>query len=183
MKTAAGFLMAAVTVGGASAFADGEASVTWRIPPPPTLRACERWFAAKGSELVKRAQRRMNDGTAVYAPQAGDWYEATWLRDYVMMLEGELVPTQHMAGATEVFLKAISPDGQSCDCVKFDGAVMRRPGYDTCGENPVLDGYPYVVSLVYETWRQTGDRRWLASDVFAKLRLALAAMPRKDGLP
>lgn len=151
--------------------------------PTTALEPCERWFAAKGGELIKRAQRQMNDGTVVYAPQGGDWYKATWLRDYVMMLEGELVPTQHMAGAAEVFLKAISADGQSCDCVKFNGAVMRRPGYDTIGENPVLDGYPYVVSLVYETWRQTGDRRWLASDVFAKLRLALAAMPRKDGLP
>lgn len=148
-----------------------------------TLEECEKWFAEKGVTMIQGAARKMNDGTVVYAPQVGDWYKATWLRDYVMMLEGELVPTQNMAAAAEVFLKAVSPEGESCDCVKFDGTVMRRPGYDTVGENPVLDGYPYLVSLVYETWRQTGDAHWISDSVMALLVKVLARMPRRNGLP
>lgn len=148
-----------------------------------TLTDYVAWFEKKGAEMVRGASRTMSDGRTVYAPQAGNWYRAAWLRDYVMTLEGGLVPKAHQAAIADLFLSAVSPAGEGVDCIKFDGTICRRPGYDKAGAKPVMDGYTYVTSLIYETWRQTGNKKWLKKEVLDTLARMLDAMPHVDGLP
>jgi len=145
-----------------------------------SLEECAAWFETCGVDLAQGARRHMTNGTniAVYQPQKGAWYDATWLRDYVMMLEGRLIPKADMNPIAELFLSKVAPNGDSFDCIRYSGEVMWKPGYNECGENPVLDGYPYMTSLIYETWRQTGDSRWLGRRVLDTLAKCLAAMPR-----
>ncbi len=126
-----------------------------------TLQELSCWLEKTGGEMIGKAARKMHDGRIVYAPQVGDWYKAAWLRDYVMMLEGGLVPKERQNAVAELFLSAVTPEGEGFDCIKFDGTVVRRPGYDTVGDKSVMDGYTYITTLIYETWRQTRDGKWL----------------------
>lgn len=54
--------------------------------------ACEARFAKLMKTVLPKAARRMVDGTQVYNPDAGKHYDATWLRDFTYMAEGETVP-------------------------------------------------------------------------------------------
>ena len=150
-----------------------------------TLQELSCWLEKTGGEMIGKAARKMHDGRIVYAPQVGDWYKAAWLRDYVMMLEGGLVPKERQNAVAELFLSAVTPEGEGFDCIKFDGTVVRRPGYDTVGDKSVMDGYTYITTLIYETWRQTRDGKWLRPEILDKLAQMLDAMPHdgKNGLP
>jgi len=143
----------------------------------PETTDAAAWLEAAGRKTILCAERQMADGTRVYAPQAGCKDKAFWLRDYVMMLEGGLVPKDRIVPCAKIFLGAVSPEGFGVDCVKFDGTPVYKPGYGTMGDNPVLDGSPYTVKLAYESWRATGEAYFLSEDVLRLLAKTLAAIP------
>ena len=162
---------AVLSLGGLSAFGAAD------------LDAAIGWLEAKGGEIVRKAERKMDDGRTVYAPQAGDWYKAAWLRDYAMTQAGGLIPKEHQNGVAELYLSAVTPEGDGFDCIKFDGSVMQRPGYNRISGKPVMDGYTYVTAVIYETWKQTGDAQWLKPEVLDTLAKMLDRMPHRNGLP
>lgn len=141
------------------------------------------WFRAAATNSLHHAERQMFDGTVVYVPQGTCKYEAFWLRDYEMMLEAGIIPTERVVPCAEIFLNAISARGEGVDCVKFNGTPIYKPGYGTMGENCVLDGCAYSVLVAYYSWKQTGDGRFITPerlDLYAKV---LSAIPHdSDGL-
>lgn len=139
------------------------------------------WLESAAADAMRAAERKMSDGSVVHVPQGCCKYEAFWLRDYVMMLEGRVVPRERIVPCAKIFLKAVSPEGFGVDCVKFDGTPVYKPGYGTMGANPVLDGCPYTVKLASESWKQTGDGFFLEPVTLDLLEKVLAAIPHAPG--
>ena len=131
-----------------------------------------------GRDLVPKARRQMVDGTCGYVPQAGNNYDAVWLRDYYYVLEAKLVPSADIVPLARVFLNAMSPEGYGVDCVRYDGKPIYKPGYGRWGEHAVADGPQFTVNVVYETWRQSGYATLLSSNVLDRLTLTLSTLPR-----
>ena len=145
-----------------------------------TLSEAKSWLETKVPEMITACRRTMNDGTAAYPPQVGSGYEAFWLRDYSYILEGgaSVIPHSELLAAVQVFLNGQRADGACVDCVKFDGTPIYMPGYGSMGENPVADGSQFAVSVVYLTWKETGDASLLSTNVLDKLVKAMDAVPR-----
>ena len=127
----------------------------------------------------------MDDGTAAFPPQVGIGYDAFWLRDYEYTLKGAVgaYTDEELVDACRLFIRSMRDDGAGVDCVRFNGAPIYRPGYDTMGEHPVADGSQFTVGVTYHTWRRTGDET-LLREVFDPLLRSMAAVPRRpdDGL-
>ena len=135
------------------------------------------WFRTAAAAALAHAERTMSDGTVVYAPQGQSKYDAFWLRDYEMMLEAGIVPSERIVPCAKVFLNAVSPQGEGVDCVRFDGTPVYSPGYGTMGEKAVLDGCAYTVLVACHSWRQTGDAWFLDGERLALYARVLAAIP------
>jgi hypothetical protein len=148
-------------------------------PPPATVPEAVAWMERAARETIRAAERRMDDGTPAFPPQVGTGYEAFWLRDFAYTLEGacEAYSDEELIGACRLFVRSVSADGAGVDCVRFDGTPVRRPGYDTMGENPVTDGGPFTVAVAWHTWRRTRDPALLA-EVLDPLVRTLEAVPR-----
>ena len=145
-----------------------------------TLAEAQAWLEAAAPKMIRDCRRTMQDGTAAYPPQVGSGYEAFWLRDYAYILEGgaAYIPRAELLAAAQVFLKAQRADGACVDCVKFDGTAIYMPGYGTMGENPVADGSPFTVAVVWLTWKQTGEAALVSTAVLDALVKAMDAVPR-----
>ncbi len=137
------------------------------------------WLEQKAGEMVRASRRTMGDGTAAFPPQVGAHYDAFWLRDFAYMLEGcrEVFSKQELREAALLFVRSQRADGAGVDCVKFDGTPIYKPGLGSLGENPVADGSPFTVSVVWHAWQQTGDRE-LVSQTVDRLVKAMQAVPR-----
>ena len=135
------------------------------------------WFWENATNSLRHAERKMADGTVVYVPQGTCKYEAFWLRDYEMMLEAGIVPSERIVPCAKIFLNAVSPRGEGVDCVKFDGTPVYKPGYGSMGENAVLDGCAYTVLVAAHSWRQTKDAWFLAPERLALYAKVLSAIP------
>ena len=145
------------------------------------------WFEKKGAELVNRAARTVTNGVelVVYRPQTSDFYDGTWLRDYEMMVEARLIDESRLRPCAKLFFDAVTPDGVGVDNIRYDGEVVFIPRQKPRRSiRPVLDGSVYTVCLIYETWKQTGDGRYLEPATLDKLAKCLAATPHdpKNGL-
>ncbi len=145
-----------------------------------SLAEAKNWLESKVPAMITACRRTMNDGTAAYPPQVGSGYEAFWLRDYSYILESgaACIPHPELLAAAQVFLNGQRADGACVDCVKFDGTPIYMPGYGSMGENPVADGSQFTVSVVYLTWKETGDVSLLSTNVLDKLVKAMNAVPR-----
>ena len=140
--------------------------------------ACEARFAKLMKTVLPKAARRMADGTQVYNPDAGKHYDATWLRDFTYMAEGETVPREDVVNEAMIFLNAVSKDFEGVDCVRHDGRPCFMPGGGRMGAKPVADGGPFTISLAYLAWKQSDDGRFLAVPTLDKLVRVFAAIPR-----
>lgn len=142
------------------------------------------WFESAARTALAHAERQMGDGTIVYAPSGTTKYQAFWLRDYEMMLEAEVIPKERLVACAKLFLNALAADGSGVDCLPFTGGAIYKPAWGKFGDNPVLDGGPYTVSVAYLSWKQSGDAFFLGEETLAKLAKTLGAIPHnaKTGL-
>jgi len=138
---------------------------------------CERRFEKLMDQVLPKAARRMADGTRVYNPDAGQQYNATWLRDFAYMAESGRVPTEDVVNEALLFLRSVSPQDEGVDCVWHDGRPCYKPGGGRMGEKPVADGCPFTVSVAYLAWRQSGDDRFVRSPVLDTLVRVFDATP------
>ena len=147
------------------------------------LEAARDWLEGAAKRTVAGAERRMDSGLAVYNPDVGGSYRATWLRDYAYMLEADAVPHDKVGGASRLFVAAVSTNGWGVDCIKYDGSPVYMPGYGTMGRLAVADGSPFTVAVAYLSWKVTEDSAWLKPDVLGKLERTMAAAPVREGSP
>lgn len=146
---------------------------------PASVEEAVTWLETKSKEMIRASRRTMQNGIAAFPPQAGGGYEAFWLRDFAYMLEGriEAFSDQELRDACLLFVDSTRADGAGVDCVKFDGTVVYRPGYDTMGENPVADGGPFTVDVAWHTCRRLQDRQ-LVIRIVDRLVKTMEAVPR-----
>ncbi|MBS0663223.1 MAG: hypothetical protein JSR48_08145 [Verrucomicrobia bacterium] len=153
------------------------------LPPPSVpvdnLARAIAWLAAEAHRVIRASAVPMHDGTLAFPPQVGIGYDAFWLRDYAYALEGSMASFSHeeLAAACRVFVRALRADGAAVDCVRFNGTPIYQPGYGTMGREPVLDGSPFTVSVAWQTFQRTHDRRLLL-EVLDPLVKTMDAMPR-----
>lgn len=123
------------------------------------VREATAWLEVEAHRIIRASVRTMEDGTAAFPPQVGIGYEAFWLRDYEYTLEGSIgsYSTKELTDAAGLFVRSVRADGAGADCVKFDGTPIYKPGYGTMGQEPVADGPPFTVAVVWHTWRHTKD--------------------------
>jgi len=141
------------------------------------------WLETQARRTIRASQRTMDSGVHAFPPQVGIGYEAFWLRDYAYMLEtcADAFTTDELIKACQVFVGAIREgDAASVDCVKFSGEPIYKPGYGSMGSKPVLDGSPFTVSVVWHTWKQTGEKQVLSDSLDALIRTMQAMSVNKE---
>lgn len=154
-----------------------------RFPARPREQM-EAWFDAEAKRIVAGCVKTTKDGIRVYEPDNSAYYGAAWLRDYVMMLEGDAVPHADIPACSRRFIEAVSSEGFGVDCIKHDGTVVYKPGYGRMGENPGVDGSMFTVSCAYLSWKLSGDASFIDAHTLEILRRAMSAIPHdpKTGL-
>ncbi len=149
------------------------------------VRESVRWLEGESRRIIRASLRRMDDGTAAFPPQVGIGYDAFWLRDYEYTLEGAIdaYTDEELVDACRLFIRSMRDDGAGVDCVRFSGAPIYKPGYDTMGEHPVADGSQFTVGVTFHTWKRTGDDA-LVGEMLDPLLRTMATVPRgpADGL-
>lgn len=137
-----------------------------------------KWLEKEAFRIIRASKRTMNDNTAAFPPQAGHGYEAFWLRDYEMTLEGavDAYSNKELKDACMLFVRSLRSDGAGVDCVKFDGTPIYMPGYGTMGENPVTDGSQFTVGVAWHTYHKTKDKQFLA-EIINDLIRTMNAVP------
>jgi hypothetical protein len=111
---------------------------------------------------------------AIHVPGGNMGYPAFWVRDAVMMLGADFVPTEEMEGWIRLMSStlrredwhvhsgAVVPAYAVPDHIKFDGRPIFYPGtYDDdskqggqrYGKYPPLDDHFYFITAVYEHWK------------------------------
>jgi hypothetical protein len=138
-----------------------------------------KWLEGESHRLIRAGKRTMEDGAAAFPPQVGIGYEAFWLRDFVYTLEGSIdsYSDKELLDASRLFIRSLRADGAGVDCVAFDGRPIYQPGYGTMGANPVADGSPFTVAVVWHTYRKTHDTAFL-KEVIDALVKTMKVVPR-----
>jgi|PlaIllAssembly_1097288.scaffolds.fasta_scaffold81181_2 hypothetical protein len=173
-------LVAALLLAG---IAPSLAAEVTKMPPPSepvaNLAQAVTWLEGEAHRIIRASAVPMNDGTLAFPPQVGIGYDAFWLRDYEYALEGSIqsFSDKELHDACRVFLKAIRTDGAAVDCVRFNGTPIYKPGYGSMGKEPVLDGPPFTVSVVWQTYRRTKDKSLLAASLDPLIK-TMNYMPR-----
>ncbi|MCC7494700.1 MAG: ThuA domain-containing protein [Fimbriimonadaceae bacterium] len=140
------------------------------------------WLRAKAQRMIRESRRVMADGTAAFPPQVGANYDAFWLRDFAYQLEGcpAAFSAAELRAAARLFVAHGVAAGAGVDCIAYDGRSIMKPGWGTMGEQPVADGGPFTVDVVWRTWRATADAD-LVRELWPGLLTVVAAIPRQAG--
>jgi GH15 family glucan-1,4-alpha-glucosidase len=138
-----------------------------------------QWLEGEAHRIIRSSAVPMRDGTMAFPPQVGIGYAAFWLRDYEYALEGssQSLSSKELTDACRVFVKALRKDGAAVDCVGFDGTPIYKPGYGSMGREPVLDGPPFTVSVVWQTYHRIRDKALLEESLEPLIK-TMNYMPR-----
>jgi hypothetical protein len=124
-----------------------------------------------------------HDGTVLFTPDGQGHYRALWTRDFAYMVEGagDLIDPAEIRAAILYLLRGQRADGCVPDRVQADGRPVYSAGaaHAPLGEPPT-DNAQFMVLLVHETVRRTGDLD-LARQSLPALRRALDHVPRSAG--
>jgi hypothetical protein len=181
VKAAAQFMFLAIGILGWAGV--GKAAEAAKMPPPSPLvtnmAEAVKWLEGEAHRIIRNSAVPMKDGTMAFPPQVGIGYAAFWLRDYEYALEGssQSLNSKELTDACRVFVKALRADGAAVDCVGFDGTPIYKPGYGSMGREPVLDGQPFTVSVVWQTYHRTQDKALLEESLDPLIK-TMNYMPR-----
>ena len=120
------------------------------------------------------------DGTILFTPDGQANYGALWTRDFGYMVENaiDLLDAGEVRAAIEYLLRGQRADGCIPDRVQVDGVAVYSAGpVDNPLGDPPTDNSQFVVSLVYDYVKRTGDHDF-ARQWFDALRRALDFTPR-----
>lgn len=120
------------------------------------------WLRAKALELETGSRRTATDGTTMYTPDGVGSYAAFWPRDFAYMVEGypEGIPIADIRAGIQYLMRAQRADGAMPDHVAASGNVQYCPGNDSCatfGPEPTADNSQFMVKVIHDYWRLTGD--------------------------
>ena len=141
------------------------------------------WLEAKSQQLVRQSRATMSDGTSGFEPAASGYYPAFWTRDYAYMVEGcpEAFTNTELTNACLTLVNAIGPyngvANTAVECIKPDGTVYHKPGWDTMGVNATADNSQFTVDIAWRTYQQTGDTA-LVNQTINKLVATMNSVPR-----
>lgn len=136
------------------------------------------WLQQRACELIRASATPMNNGVTAFPPQAGDHYNAFWLRDYAYQIEGcpEAFTKQELRDCCLTFVKALRNDGAGVDHIAFDGTPDYRP-MNNGSVNPVADGSQFTVDVAWRTHQQLKSVEFL-NQIVDPLVKTMNAAPR-----
>lgn len=116
------------------------------------------------------------EGVPVYSPDASGRFVGTWIRDFAYMVEGcpGAVPLGELTLVIETMLRGQMDDGTLPNKYMESGRFAYL--VKGCGSRPPTDNPQYLIRLVYEHWKQSGDLSLLACHKDA-LERALESLP------
>ena len=139
---------------------------------------------AECRRLLQGCRRTARDGTVVFTPDGQGHYGALWTRDFAYMVEGagDLLSLGAIEAAIRYLLAGQREDGTAPDRVQVDGVPVYSAG--PAGRPlgaPPTDNSQFLVKLVWSHWKLSENPQ-LAREALPKLRRAMDAVPRRDGL-
>ena len=141
------------------------------------------WLEAKSLQLVRQSQVTMFDGTSGFEPAASGYYPAFWTRDYAYMLEGcpEAFTNTELTNSCLTFVNNIGAyngtANTAIECIKPDGTVYHKPGWDTMGTNATADNSQFTVDIAWQTYQITKNTA-LVNQIINKLVATMNSVPR-----
>lgn len=140
----------------------------------PNVLEAGVWLEGKSLQLIRGSRVTMADGTAAFAPQAGNGYPYFYPRDYAYMLEGspEAFTDSELRNACLTFVNALRSDGAGVDHVCFDGT----PVYTNRATNPIADGSQFTVDVAWRTHQRLKDPA-LLQQIITPLVRTMQAVP------
>jgi hypothetical protein len=141
------------------------------------------WLEAKAQQLVRGSRATMPNGTLGFEPAASGYYPAFWTRDYAYMVEGcpEAFSSTELKNACLTLVNAIGTyngvANTSVECIKPDGTVYHKPGWDAMGTYATADNSQFTVDIAWRTYQQTGDVS-LVTQTINKLVATMNSVPR-----
>jgi hypothetical protein len=143
------------------------------------------WLEAKAQQLVRRSRVTMSDGTSGFEPAASGYYPAFWTRDYAYMIEGcpEAFTHTELKNACLTLVNAIGTyigvPNTAVECIKPNGTVYHKPGWDTMGTYATADNSQFTVDIAWRTYQITKDTT-LVNQTIDKLVATMNSVPRSS---
>jgi hypothetical protein len=143
------------------------------------------WLEAKAQQLVRGSRVTMPNGTSGFEPAASGFYPAFWTRDYAYMVEGcpEAFANDELKNACLTLVNAIGPyngvANTSVECIKPDGTVYHKPGWDAMGTNATADNSQFTVDIAWRTYKITKDTA-LVNQTVDRLVATMNSVPRSS---
>ena len=125
----------------------------------------------------------MFDGTSGFEPAASGYYPAFWTRDYAYMVEGcpEAFTNTELTNSCLTFVNNIGTyngtANTAIECIKPDGTVYHKPGWDTMGTNATADNSQFTVNIAWRTYQITKNTA-LVNQIIDKLVGTMNSVPR-----
>ncbi len=141
------------------------------------------WLEAKSQQLVRQSQVTMSNGTSGFEPAASGYYPAFWTRDYAYMVEGcpEAFTNTELTNSCLTFVNNIGAyngvANTAIECIKPDGTVYHKPGWDTMGTNATADNSQFTVDIAWRTYQVTKNTA-LVNQIIDKLQATMNSVPR-----
>lgn len=128
-----------------------------------------RRIAEEAGKLVNKCSLKASDGTTLFRPDGGGYYNALWTRDFCYMLEGLPGFIRH-DDAVKAYLYILSHQREE--------ALPDRVGpyYNVFGSNPLTDNPQFAVKIAWEIWRSYGDASPFILTA-SRLEKALGSLP------
>jgi hypothetical protein len=137
------------------------------------------FLESEARRLIAACRSVSMDGTPIYSPDASGHFVGTWIRDFAYMVEGvpDAVPQNELAAIIETMLRGQLDDGTLPNKYMASGRFAYL--VKGCGSKPPTDNPQYLIRLVYEHWKQSGDLSLFIRHSHA-LECALDSLPLDD---
>jgi hypothetical protein len=134
------------------------------------------WLESEARRLISSCESVSTDGAPIYSPDASANFQGTWIRDFEFMVEGcpGAVPLPRVLQVIEKLIQGQLENGSLPN--KYVPSGRYAYLVKGCGDRPPTDNPQYLVKLVCEYWRQSGDDS-LFRQASTNLERALMSLP------
>ena len=149
------------------------------------IESAVAWLESQARAEIAGCRRAAADGTILFTPDGLGHYGALWTRDFAYLVENaypllqqDEVRTDAVSAAILYLLRGQRADGCIPDRVQVDGRAVHSagPAHAPLGAPPT-DNAQFMVHLIYEYARQSGDWAFARGHMDALCR-AMDGAPR-----
>lgn len=143
----------------------------------------KKWLEYEVRQCLLACRKKLSTGRVVFTPDCQNCYGALWTRDFEYMVEyaGEFLEPREIGQCIQLIINGISGDGVVPDRVDREGPVYVAGRKDAPLGRYNLDNAQFLVKLVYQYVRLTGDTDFF-QEYKPALDRALDSIPVRDGL-